>query len=159
MTNSQANETQVGGTHYKSSYEHWDFVNDAGLGYFEGQITKYVARWRKKNGLQDLKKANHFLLKLQEIAVNDGQHVQAPIACLEAATKFCNENGLLTNEISVMRLAVLSMHGTAETRQLVLHIMGGAIDRLTNEAQAPTKRVITEVPSGEATSGYVNQDR
>lgn len=61
-----ANETQVGGTHYRTEIQHWDYVLANGLGYFEGQITKYVTRWRKKNGLQDLEKARHFLDKLIE---------------------------------------------------------------------------------------------
>ena len=66
-----ANETQVAGEHYKSDYQHWDFVV-RGLGgrYFEGQVTKYVSRWRKKNGVQDLEKALHFLAKLKECYVN-----------------------------------------------------------------------------------------
>lgn len=41
-----ANEVQVGGTHYRSAYQHWDFVIDADLNYFTGQITKYISRWR-----------------------------------------------------------------------------------------------------------------
>lgn len=63
---SEANKRQVAGDHYKSGIQHWDYVIANGLGYFEGQITKYVTRWRKKNGLQDLEKARHFLDKLIE---------------------------------------------------------------------------------------------
>jgi len=60
---------QVGGAHYKdvpTELQHWNYVIAHNLGYFEGQITKYVTRWRKKNGLEDLKKARHFLDKLIE---------------------------------------------------------------------------------------------
>jgi len=64
---SEANKTQVGGSHYKSKIEHWDFVVANDLNYFEGQITKYVARARKKNGRQDLLKAKHFLEKYLEV--------------------------------------------------------------------------------------------
>lgn len=62
-----ANSTQVAGNHYRSEIQHWDYVIANDLGYFEGQITKYVTRWRKKNGLQDLYKARHFLQKLIEV--------------------------------------------------------------------------------------------
>lgn len=65
-----ANETQVGGTHYKrddNGEEHWDRVNRLGLDYFQGQITKYVERWKLKNGLEDLNKARHFLDKYIEL--------------------------------------------------------------------------------------------
>ena len=63
-----ANETQVGGSHYKSLYEHWDLAVTIPLSYLEGCITKYVTRARKKNGIQDLKKATHYLEKLIEVS-------------------------------------------------------------------------------------------
>lgn len=61
-----ANEKQVGGDHYKSTIQHWDYVIANDLDYFQAQITKYVARWRKKGGLPDLEKAKHFLEKYIE---------------------------------------------------------------------------------------------
>lgn len=64
-----ANQRQVGGDHYKGDgEEHWDRVARLGLNYYEGNITKYVERARKKNGIQDLKKAAHYLQKLIELA-------------------------------------------------------------------------------------------
>lgn len=64
-TQSAVDARQVGGTHYKTGYGHWDFAAEYyGPGYFKGQVTKYVVRWRKKNGVQDLEKAHHFLDKL-----------------------------------------------------------------------------------------------
>ena len=70
---SSANTRQVGGKHYNSQYQHWDFAHEAfGDGYFQGQITKYVFRWRKKNGLEDLNKAAHFLQKLIELRTAQG---------------------------------------------------------------------------------------
>lgn len=63
-TASRSNGRQVGGTHYGlRDYQHWDFVIEFDLDYFQGQITKYVMRWKKKNGVQDLEKAKHFLEK------------------------------------------------------------------------------------------------
>jgi len=63
-----ANETQIGGDHYKTGgEEHWDRVHRLGLDYFQGQITKYIERWKKKGGLQDLHKARHFLDKYIEL--------------------------------------------------------------------------------------------
>lgn len=67
VKSASANDRQVGGAHYGGkAIQHWDYVVAQGLGYFEGQITKYVSRWRDKNGLEDLKKARHFLDKLIE---------------------------------------------------------------------------------------------
>ena len=68
---SKANETQIGGSHYKTQTsdkpQHWDIVAMHNLDYFQGQITKYVMRWKNKNGLQDLQKAQHFLQKYIEL--------------------------------------------------------------------------------------------
>lgn len=59
------NQEQIGGEHYKlAKFQHWDFVIANKLGYFEGQITKYVCRWRDKGGVNDLKKSVHYLAKL-----------------------------------------------------------------------------------------------
>ena len=56
---------QVGGDHYKdNSIQVWDAIHDWNLGYFSGNVVKYVARHTKKGGLEDLKKARHYLDKL-----------------------------------------------------------------------------------------------
>lgn len=64
-----ANERQVGGAHYLGTrLQHWDWAVENSLGYLEGQVTKYVARWRRKNGAQDLEKALHYADKLLEVS-------------------------------------------------------------------------------------------
>ena len=70
-----ANEIQHGGQHYKKSktLQHWDVVERYGIGYCEGCSTKYVYRWRDKNGLEDLQKAHHYVLKLLELANENGR--------------------------------------------------------------------------------------
>lgn len=66
---SKANTRQVGGDHYgMSNLQHWDLVDIFSWDYFQGQITKYLMRWKTKNGVQDLEKAAHFLEKYIEIA-------------------------------------------------------------------------------------------
>lgn len=63
-----ANEVQVSGTHYQTAFQHWDFIAEGfGASYFKGVITKYIVRWRKKNGLEDLRKARHYVEKLIEL--------------------------------------------------------------------------------------------
>lgn len=68
---STANDTQVGGQHYKTkTIQPWDFIAANGLGYFEDNIVKYVTRHREKGGLDDLRKARHYLDKLIELEEN-----------------------------------------------------------------------------------------
>jgi lipopolysaccharide biosynthesis regulator YciM len=78
-----ANNRQVAGEHYKGTIQHWDFVVAQNLDYFQAQITKYVSRHKKKNGLQDLEKAKHFLEKYIEVvqaAENEGVYGGGPTA-------------------------------------------------------------------------------
>lgn len=63
------NEKQVGGEHYKSHYQHWDFITDTGAHYLLGCATKYLTRHRKKNGKEDLEKSIHYLEKAETLAV------------------------------------------------------------------------------------------
>ena len=66
---SSANATQVGGQHYAAKpIQPWDFIAANALGYFEGNVVKYLSRWRDKGGVQDLHKAAHYLQKLIEIS-------------------------------------------------------------------------------------------
>ena len=65
---SDANERQVGGAHYKDkAIQPWDFIASNKLGYLEGNIIKYVSRWQDKGGIEDLRKARHYLDKLIEV--------------------------------------------------------------------------------------------
>ena len=64
----KANDVQVAGNHYKSkAVQPWDYIVANNLGYLEGNIVKYVSRWKDKGGVDDLRKARHYLDKLIEI--------------------------------------------------------------------------------------------
>jgi hypothetical protein len=63
-----ANETQVGGDHYKDkAIQPWDYITGNEMAYLEGCIVKYISRHRDKGGLEDLHKARHYLDKLIEV--------------------------------------------------------------------------------------------
>ena len=65
----KANDVQVAGTHYKSkAIQPWDYIVGNNLGYLEGNIVKYVSRWKDKGGVDDLRKARHYLDKLIEVS-------------------------------------------------------------------------------------------
>ena len=67
-----ANNIQHGGDHYKKygNIQPWDVVIAWELGYLEGTALKYIARWKDKGGVEDLKKAIHFLQKKIEVEEN-----------------------------------------------------------------------------------------
>ena len=60
--------TQVAGDHYKSlPIQPVEYIHANNIGYFEGNVIKYVSRWRSKNGVADLKKAKHYIDLLIEL--------------------------------------------------------------------------------------------
>jgi hypothetical protein len=65
---SEADKIQIAGKHYDSvGIQHWTFTWEYGYNQFEYCISKYVLRYKDKNGLQDLEKARHYLDKYIEL--------------------------------------------------------------------------------------------
>ena len=59
MTNT---EKQVGGDHYaKMVIQPIEFINANNLSYMQGNVIKYICRYKDKNGIEDLKKARHYI--------------------------------------------------------------------------------------------------
>ena len=69
MSNNPLN-VQVGGAHYKSFViqpTEYIFMNE--IPFIEGNVIKYISRWRTKNGVEDLRKVIHYvelLIHLEE---------------------------------------------------------------------------------------------
>lgn len=77
-----ADAIQVGGNHYSSktiqpwaAMEAW-MTREEFIGYLRGNVIKYTARCNDKGGIEDLKKAQHYLSKLVEF-------IEAPHARLQ----------------------------------------------------------------------------
>ena len=59
---------QVGGNHYsKLAIQPVEYINANKLTYLQGNVIKYVTRYKDKNGLQDLQKARHYIDMLIEL--------------------------------------------------------------------------------------------
>ncbi len=71
-------DIQIGGDHYRSkTIQPWDVMEDwmsreAFAGFLQGNVIKYLCRYRDKNGVEDLKKARHYLDKLIEVECEQG---------------------------------------------------------------------------------------
>lgn len=57
---------QVGGSHYQGGIQPVDYIHANKLTFLEGNVVKYVTRHRKKNGVEDIKKAIHYLQMIME---------------------------------------------------------------------------------------------
>lgn len=61
-------EDKNGPKHYtKCSIQPWTFIIANDMDYWQGSIIKYVTRWKDKGGIEDLRKARHFLDKYIEV--------------------------------------------------------------------------------------------
>ena len=61
-------ETQVDGSHYKKlKIQPVEYIHANEIGYMEGNVIKYVSRWKDKNGIKDLEKAKHYIELLIEL--------------------------------------------------------------------------------------------
>jgi len=68
MLTTSALNKQVGGSHYRDKgIQPIIYIHANELGFCEGNVVKYVTRWRDKNGVADLRKAIHYLELLIEL--------------------------------------------------------------------------------------------
>jgi hypothetical protein len=65
---------QIGGDHYKDlAIQPIEYILANNIPFTEGNVIKYVTRWRSKNGITDLKKARHMLdLLIEHEEKNNG---------------------------------------------------------------------------------------
>ena len=67
-----ASDTQIGGSHYKDkAIQPWTAMQswmtpEEFEGFLRGNVIKYIARYKEKDGLKDVLKAKHYLEKLLE---------------------------------------------------------------------------------------------
>jgi hypothetical protein len=57
-----AEKRQVGGSHYtEMPIEPWEIIERNNLNYWEGNVLKYLLRYKYKGGVEDLEKAKHYI--------------------------------------------------------------------------------------------------
>jgi hypothetical protein len=63
---------QEGGNHYqKHKIQPYTFITANELNFFQGNVIKYVVRYKDKNGIEDLKKIIHYCqLEIEEMKKN-----------------------------------------------------------------------------------------
>ena len=62
MDKEKASETQIGGNHYSNMViQPIEFIHKNNLSFIQGNIIKYVCRYKSKGGIEDLNKAKHYI--------------------------------------------------------------------------------------------------
>lgn len=69
--NQKPNDYQIAGNHYQTTdkYQLWDLFADIELNFFLANAVKYIYRCKNKNGLEDLKKAQHYTDKFFSLTI------------------------------------------------------------------------------------------
>lgn len=160
-----ANETQVGGTHYKTPFQHWDLVHELDLGYFEGQISKYLTRHRFKKGKEDAEKALHFTKKLHELALFNARQPRHKYATIARMMEYVESNKLLPLE----QACIMSACNWSMPQDL--EMLAERIERLIRECYPPKQEQLFDdqdkvwnklgglQDGSEPGPGYVDQGR
>lgn len=134
MKDKDPNAIQIGGQHYReanSSFQHWDLVAYYEMNYFIGNMTKYVCRWRKKNGLKDLEKAMHYLEKLIVLHKDGRLLIERPPTHLNmiVVREFCKTQQLSFLETEIVLQSVCCFY---PSDLLYIH---SKLEELISEAQ------------------------
>jgi hypothetical protein len=67
----RATNKQIGGNHYKSfAIPPIEFISKNNLSFIQGCIIKYICRFDKKNGVEDLDKIIHYCELQKELLQN-----------------------------------------------------------------------------------------
>ena len=68
---------QVSGNHYKNyQIQPIEFIHKNNIPFIEGNVIKYICRWREKNGKEDLEKIKHYIDLLIELEYANKKMVQ-----------------------------------------------------------------------------------
>lgn len=66
-------EEQIGGKHYMNySIQPIEYTLKNDLNFCQGNVIKYITRYKDKNGVEDLKKARHYIDILIEEEIKNG---------------------------------------------------------------------------------------
>ena len=64
----KARDKMIGGEHYRQGgIQPIEYIHANSLSFCEGNVVKYITRWRHKDGLKDLEKAKHYIELLMEL--------------------------------------------------------------------------------------------
>lgn len=123
--------------YYQCAYQHWDFVIRVGLTYLEGCTTKYVTRWRKKEGAKDLWKALQYLDKM--IMMGDYNIQRNNIMVDQELDRFATANDLEPLETHyIFMICTYRNEKTLKTARQIL-------SKLINEANEKDEKQVEEI--------------
>ena len=142
----RASDRQVGGNHYEAEVQHWDYAVRSETPNLEYAASKYVARWRNKNGVQDLEKAIHYLEKrIESVNLHIGT-MKGGIYLPLMFGEFTSSTNCTVEEAAIL-YSIMHWTKVSELQTAIARIR-----ILIQQAQEE------ETQAAEPGPGYVNQD-
>ena len=60
-------------TYYRKGIETTDYIVSHSMNYLEGNIIKYITRYKDKGGLEDIEKAEWYLARLKKALLEEAE--------------------------------------------------------------------------------------
>lgn len=95
-------DEQVGGDHYKKlGVQPVEFISVINANFFQGNVIKYVTRYKDKNGIKDLEKAKHYLELMKELKPQTDTKLHGDYI-MAAIVNYSTSNNLGTLETDII---------------------------------------------------------
>ena len=93
MKESKTMNDNINPTYYRKGIETTDYIVSHSMNYLEGNIIKYVTRYKDKGGIEDLKKAEWYLARLIQEAEKPDFELSTleEVIAEEEISKFIND--------------------------------------------------------------------
>ena len=116
-------DTQVGGRHYTMmKMQPFELITEIHADYYLGNVIKYLSRYKRKNGRQDLEKARHYIQYMRE---NNVRQYLAPDWESEIR-HYCKLNEMEVEEFILLHVAVGRFdHALMRVEVLINNYNGG----------------------------------
>ena len=99
-------DKQVGGDHYrKLGIQPIELIRDINANFFQGNVIKYITRYKDKNGIKDLEKAKHYLELMRELKPQTDTKLSQEYL-LEAVNNYSTGNNLGDFERDIILLII-----------------------------------------------------
>ena len=69
----EKNTADIDPVHYHMEIEPFDYIHDNQMNFAEGNVVKYITRWRYKDGIKDLYKAKQYIEMLIAKEIKDDE--------------------------------------------------------------------------------------
>ena len=108
-------DEQVGGDHYKKlGVQPVELIKVINANYFQGNVIKYVTRYKDKNGVKDLEKAKHYLELIGELHPNNNSSKITSYG-IDKVNDYIYANKIDTDAAKIIRIVSLCGNDKIDT--------------------------------------------